>query len=54
MFTTFINDKMQENMDNKDVFDCRCSEFSLEFKTKNKSKPMSIKALSDHIKNWTV
>lgn len=56
MFTTFINDRMQCSIDNKDVFDCRCTEFSIELaKIKRKTKTIpSILALGDRIKDWAV
>lgn len=53
MFTTFINEKMQSNIDKKDLFDERCSEISVEGKHKHKSKTM-MKALGDRIKDWAV
>ncbi|VVC32547.1 Hypothetical protein CINCED_3A023163 [Cinara cedri] len=56
MFTTFINNKMHNIIDNKDVFEHRCAEFSLELcKIKHKSKTLqSMKALGDRIKDWAV
>jgi len=56
MFTSFINNKMLNSNDSKDVFEQRCSEFSLELK-KIKHKPKtfsSMKALGDRIKDWAV
>lgn len=56
MFTSFINNKMHNDIDNKDVFEHRCTEFSLELcKIKHKSKTFqSMKALGDWIKDWAV
>lgn len=56
MFTTFINDKIQNGIDNNDVFEVRYSEFSLELsKSKRKSKTLqSMKALGDRLKEWAV
>jgi len=56
MFTTFINDKIQNGIDNNDVFELRYSEFSLELsKSKRKSKTLqSMKALGDRLKEWAV
>lgn len=56
MFTSFINDKMHNNVNSIDVFEQRCTEFSLEFsKVKRKSKTLqSMKALGDRIKDWAV
>lgn len=56
MFTTFINDRIQNGIDDKDVFERRCVEFSFELaQIKRKSKPLqSMKALSDRIKDWAV
>ncbi|XP_015372919.1 PREDICTED: DENN domain-containing protein 2A-like [Diuraphis noxia] len=56
MFTTFLNNKMHNNIDKKDVFECRCDEFSNELsKIKRKSKTLqSMKAIGDRIKEWAV
>jgi len=56
MFTTFINDKIQNGIDSNDVFELRCSEFSLELsKSKRKSKTLqSMKALGGRLKEWAV
>lgn len=57
MFTTFINNKLHSNFSKRDVFECRCAEFSIELsKMKhNKSKTLqSVKALGDRIKDWAV
>uniref|UniRef100_A0A2S2NTL5 Suppression of tumorigenicity 5 protein n=1 Tax=Schizaphis graminum TaxID=13262 RepID=A0A2S2NTL5_SCHGA len=56
MFTTFLNNKMHSNIDKKDVFECRCDEFSSELnKIKRKSKTLqSMKAIGDRIKEWAV
>lgn len=57
MFTTFINNKMNNNIDNKDLFECRCAEFCIEIseiKCESKTLQSSVKALSDRIKHWAV
>lgn len=56
MFTTFINNKLHSNFNKRDVFECRCAEFSLELsKIKRKSRTLqSVKALGDRIKDWAV
>lgn len=56
MFTSFINDKIHNNVNSMDVFEQRCTEFSLELsKVKRKSKTLqSMKALGDRIKDWAV
>ncbi|XP_050542767.1 DENN domain-containing protein 2B-like isoform X2 [Daktulosphaira vitifoliae] len=56
MFTTFINNRLNCEIDNKDVFERRCEEFTLELnKIKQKSKTLqTVKAIGDRIKEWTV
>lgn len=56
MFTTFINDKINCDADDRDVFERRCEEFSSELnKIKQKSKTLqTVKAIGDRIKDWAV
>ncbi|XP_050422458.1 DENN domain-containing protein 2B-like [Adelges cooleyi] len=56
MFTTFINNRLNCDVDVKDVFERRCAEFSLELnKIKQKSKTLqTVKAIGDRIKDWAV